>query len=71
MAPTGAGSEMASRCEVCQELAWARLGQTGTGDPALAYSPADFVVERALSIAEQVRSIRTVALIRSRAPPAL
>lgn len=71
MAPAGAGREMASRCEVCQELAWARLGQTGTGAPAIAPAPTEVVAERVQPIAEQARSIRATIAIRSRAPPAL
>lgn len=65
----GSEREISAPCDVCRELEWARVGQTGTGSPVLVYSPTDFIVERVIPIAEQVRSIQSTASIRSRAPP--
>lgn len=65
----GSERELSAPCDVCRELEWARVGQTGTGSPVLVYSPTDFVVEGIIPIAEQVRSILSTASIRSRAPP--
>lgn len=65
----GSDRELSASCDVCRELEWARIGQAGTGSPVLAYAPADFVVERVILIAEQVRSIQSTASTRSRAPP--